>query len=67
MDAAALSGKFHVVVNNNHNNKNPKKPQQNTTIYLSSEYILHFEAFLPSGITESLTEAEKVSYSCVTK
>lgn len=37
------------------------------SIYLSSEYILHFEAFLPLGITESLTEAEKVSHSRVSK
>lgn len=37
------------------------------SFYLSSEYILHFEAFLLLGITESLTEAEKVSYSHVSK
>lgn len=31
------------------------------SIYLSSEYIVHFEAFLPLGVTESLIEAELVS------
>lgn len=51
--AAALSGKFHVVVTQ----------KKNPFIY----FILHFEEFLPLGITESLREAEKVSYSHVSK
>lgn len=57
--AAALSDKFHVVVT--------KKRKKKKSIYLSSEYILHFEAFLPLGVKESLIEAELVSYSHVSK
>lgn len=56
--AAALSDKFHVVVT---------KKRKKKSIYLSSEYILHFEAFLPLGVKESLIEAELVSYSHVSK
>lgn len=44
-----------------------KKKKKKKSFYLSSKYILHFEAFLPLGITESLTEAEKVSCSCISK
>lgn len=43
------------------------KKKKKKSFYLSSKYILHFEAFLPLGITESLTEAEKVSCSCISK
>lgn len=64
--AAALSDKFHVVVTKKRKEKK-RKNERKKSIYLPSEYILHFETFLPLGVTESLTEEELISYSYVSK